>query len=149
MSRDWVGGTARLRSPVWNDHLIAGGHCLAAGILDDIEGQRGIEAEQQDLILDVGLEVTLGDEADNRRPRGSHIEGEGAFDVFAAEKGVAILGNQLSRGEDLCLAGASDREGAFVNRRGVDQLIKGDRDLGTEHHIDFVICWIDVYYEGS
>ena len=129
--------------------MIAGGHGLAAGILDDIDSQRGIEAEQQDLVLDIGLEVTTWDEADNGGPRGSHIEDKGAFDVFAAEKGIAILGNQLSRGEDLSLAGASDREGAFVNRSGVDQLIKGDRDLGTEHHIDFVICWIDVYYEGS
>ena len=33
---------------------VAGGHALASGILDDIDGQRSIEAEQQDLVLDVG-----------------------------------------------------------------------------------------------
>jgi hypothetical protein len=62
---------------------------------------------------------------------------------------MAAGSRPMAGGEDLSLAGASDREGAFVNRSGVDQLIKGDRDLGAEHHIDFVICWIDVYYEGS
>ena len=97
----------------------------------------------------LGWKWRLGTKLTTDRPCAVRIEGEGAFDVFAAEKGVAILGNQLARGEDLCLAGASDREGAFVNRSGVHQLIKGDRDLGIEHHIDFVICWIDVYYEGS
>ena len=97
----------------------------------------------------MGWKWRLGDEADNGSTLGVSVEGKCAFDVLAAEKGVAIFGDQLAGGEDLSLAGAGDRKGAFVNRRGVDHLVKGDRDLGTEHHIDFVICWIDVYYEGS
>jgi len=63
---------------------------------------------------------------------------KGAFDVLAAEQGIAVLGNQLAGGQDLSLAGASDREGAFVNRSDVDRLVKGESDLGAEHHIDGV-----------
>ncbi len=109
---------------------VADGHALAGGILDDIDSQRGIEAEQQHLILDVGLEVTDRDEADNGAALRVSIEGKCPFDVLAAEKGVAILGDQLAGGEDLSLAGTGDRERAFVNRSGVDRLVKGDRDLG-------------------
>jgi hypothetical protein len=43
------------------------------------------------LIEDVGLEVTLGDEANNGSSLSIDVEGKGAFDVFAAEKGVSIV----------------------------------------------------------